>query len=123
MARLFMANMEVKDVRNLYQDSEIVKRLAVRFKDKDGRIFNWWVPAWKDVAELFQHAHDVEVYNEGGSEGLFIKAAFDVIERELERCRLQGEYAATLREMARKIQLASSMNLEKPVKWDDSDLN
>lgn len=123
MARLFEPNIDVKDVKNLYQDNEIVKRLAVRFKDKDDKMLYWWVPDWKDVTGLFQRAHDVEVCNEGGDEGLFINAAFEVIEHELERCRLQADYAVTLKEMARKIELASNMNLAKPVRWDDSDLN
>lgn len=123
MARLFLANIDVKDVKNLYQDNEIVKRLAVGFKDKEGRVFYWWVPEWKDVAELFQQAHDVEVHNEGDDEGLFIKTAFEVIGQELERGRLQADYTPILKEMARKIKLASNLNPAKPVKWDDSDLN
>ncbi len=122
MTRLFLVTIDVKDVKNLYQDSEILKRLAVRFKGKTGETFYWRVPAWKDVAEMFQRAHDVEVCNEGGDEGLFIKAAFEVIGHELERCRLQADYEATLEEMARKIDLAANMNLGKPVKWDEIDL-
>jgi hypothetical protein len=123
MARLLVADIDVKNVRNLYQDNEIIKRLAVKFKDKDGRMFYWWVPEWKDIAILFQDAHDVEVCNEGGDEGLFINAAFEVIAHELERCGLQANYAAILKEMAHEVELASNMNLAKPIRWDDSDLD
>ena len=122
MARLYQPKIDVKSVKNLYQGNQLIKRLAVRFEDGGGRVY-WWVPQWKDVADLFQSAHNVEVDNEGGDEGLFIRAAFEVIESELERCRLQPDWGATLKEMGRKVDLASSMNPAKPVRWDNNDLH
>ena len=121
MLKLISQGTEIKEVPNLYQPSEKVKRLTVHFKDKNGRSY-YWLPKWAEVAGLFKQAYDVEAANEGGLEDLFRETAFHLIRSRMEKYHLNSEINE-LDTLAEKLGTISSWNLAKACKFDTSDLD